>query len=537
MKRFPIGTGFRIRIGSEEETWVVDLDPNPSNGTVSPDSPLGRSLLQANGGFRVPSGKKIEYEIISVKIGAAEYQFSHLHRLIRETSQLSDFEVKAIVPLSHLDVRDVEIALEWCDAKYLDKADVNLDDIGSEYFEEKYGQNWELGRVLSARAAEKAAMEFYRRYGCQVEDVSIKQIVPGGGSDWRDYDLIADGNPIDVKNSRRSRRNRNNYVEHCVPSFKRVRSNREVEIAGVLSPYLWPTSILNPENESFLDTSIVFMGTTTLRTIASLRREFSRPGFFQIQLDDPSKGTAYFLPPWIFDYPNFVYKSRDRVLDRIAQIPKPEYSSCKELGINPIPIWLSVGIDLIRGNSGQSLREWKRSFISEVLSWRTRYGLSLPFLFLTIMTHFLEMVSGPVARISDYRPGKYRELIYYRRNIYTNPLFIFDPLETVNALITALDTMWMAEHRLIRRFQIFRLQNLNILRGRLGEDDRQWKTLIAYCGGWISGKERCGENPLVLGKAQHCPECGKLVCPRCGFCSSRCSLCKERQATFARDVE
>ena len=119
----------------------------------------------------------------------------------------------------------------------------------------------------------------------------------------------------------------------------------------------------------------------------------------------------------------------------------------------------------------------------------------------------------------SYRPTGYMKLIY-DPDLDPNhnmPLGIYDPLCTISSLITLLDTLWDAEHGLIRSFRAFRLQGLNILRG-CQEEDKRWKTLIAYCGG-----QKCGKDPLVLGACEHCRECGMLICPDCQFCSDSCS--------------
>jgi cold shock CspA family protein len=75
-------------------------------------------------------------------------------------------------------------------------------------------------RMLSARAAEIAAMTFYRDQGCEVEDVAIGQI-SRSSQDWLTHDLLVDGAvAIDIKNSRCPPNNKVFYVEHTVPKFK-----------------------------------------------------------------------------------------------------------------------------------------------------------------------------------------------------------------------------------------------------------------------------------------------------------------------------
>lgn len=96
---------------------------------------------------------------------------------------------------------------------------------------------WEIARMLSARAAEKVAIQVYQELGYEVIDTSIEQIKgdPQKNS-WKTHDLyLNDCIPVDVKNSRTPLNADNSYVEHVVPQFKSDRDNREVRIAGVLS--------------------------------------------------------------------------------------------------------------------------------------------------------------------------------------------------------------------------------------------------------------------------------------------------------------
>ena len=116
------------------------------------------------------------------------------------------------------------------------------------------------------------------------------------------------------------------------------------------------------------------------------------------------------------------------------------------------------------------------------------------------------------------------------------PLGIYDPLETINGLISALETLWTAEHNLIRNFRLFRLQSFNILLGKSHPTENLWRTLIAYCGGQMPDGSACGKNPLVLGDLEHCPECGKLICSvrNCGFCRKGCAKYEKRKGDLGR---
>ncbi|MBN2006731.1 MAG: hypothetical protein JXA21_25480 [Anaerolineae bacterium] len=444
----------------------------------------------------------------------------------------NNFDVTVSTP--DLNAQDIQLALLWSDSPEL-RQEITPDNVDEKVVYGEYSKHWELGRVLSARAAEKAVANFYQRYGYTVRDISITQIAQEGSLDWKDCDLMVDGDALDVKNSRTSAKNKQNYVEHCVPQFKHSRTNQQVKIAGVLSSYLHACSLVNPDTTpDHWQTTIRFLGLVTLATINSLKHEFEIPGVFHIELERPGRGSSQFLPPWVFDYPKFLYKKRDYAFCDIARQPVLEFSAWEEHGTNPIPIYLAVGVDLLEEWKRDSLLSWEWDFIARLATWRTRRDLSLPFLYATVLTHFLQMVRLPTLD-PDYRPMHYIRLLYYEGN-YTKPLFTYDPLETIHNLIKTLDILWEAEHSLVRQFRVFKLQGLNILRGRFDSDDAQWKTLIAYCGGWTPDKKRCDNNPLVLGICDHCPECGKLICPECGFCSGNCSLYHKRLSEFANQA-
>jgi len=101
---------------------------------------------------------------------------------------------------------DVCIAILWAEGFEHEIRHVEKNRL-KELIKKKYSKNYELGRVLSARSAERISISFYERYGWKVEDVSIKQInSTKRDTAWRDYDLLIEGySPIDVKNSRRSK--------------------------------------------------------------------------------------------------------------------------------------------------------------------------------------------------------------------------------------------------------------------------------------------------------------------------------------------
>lgn len=166
---------------------------------------------------------------------------------------------------------DLKLSIEWTQDKQLQKDAKNFSRIALVI--EKYEKDPELGRVMSARAAEKAVKSFYEKCNFTVEDVSIRQIGTEN-VDWKLYDLNVNNYPVDVKNSRRALASRDRYVEHCVPKFKSIRNDENVKIAGILSQYLWPKTIFEPDNYPNHDTSLLFLGETTYAVIEKLRHEY-----------------------------------------------------------------------------------------------------------------------------------------------------------------------------------------------------------------------------------------------------------------------
>ena len=378
---------------------------------------------------------------------------------------------------------------------------------------ENHGEDLELGRLLSARSAEKIAMDFYQnqKYVREVEDISITQIKKNNDPDWekwKKYDLNVDGCPIDVKNSRQSPKSKDRYTEHCIPRFKRIeRTNQEVRIAGVFSSYLSAFELLDKPTEDHGNAEILFLGETTLARLQELKSEFKDLVESPSSIESPSSG--YFFLPWVFDYPKYIYTEQDNARKRLKDFSNFALLKESTLKFDLIPVCIAAGIDLMEILDNEDLDCWEWSFLCLLRNRIKKYGLSLPFIFLTILAHFLNMAKMAASdeRVSGFKPDKYRRLLFYKRRS-NNPLGIYDPLETIDSLIKALSTLWTAKNGLIRKFRTFKLKSSDILHGKSNEIP--WATLIAYCG-------KCGNKPLVLGESKWC-EHRKLICPKCYYC-------------------
>ena len=444
-------------------------------------------------------------------------------------NQATDYKIAAESLPPKLTNADISLALCWCppETRRLYGRESDPGASQTPHLPYTLHRDFHLGLTLSARTAEKAAAGFYRQYDRSVEDVSITQL-EGKNERWRLYDFTVGGHGhVDVKNSRRSKTNHNSYVEHCVPKFKLHREGHDVIIFGVLSDYLIAHEIV-PDYGRRQTGPVLCLGETTLRKQVSLKEEFEDSHLLEINFSRLGQGTRQFIPPWMFDYPDFAYEERDAALAELGRKGIPPTGLWEEAGTEvPLAVLIAAGLDLSHYWSG--LESWEQDLCTELSERRNRLGLSLPVVFLSLLKHFLGMATAQTGDVEDFSPAGYRKAIFHRWQ--NKPLCIYDPLQTVNSLIDSLDVLWRAEHGLIREFRQFRLQGFNILQGR-ADTSAQWKTLIAYCGGWISfpygGGRKCGRTPLLLGQSQNCQLCGKLICPDCGYCSDGCGRRKDQ---------
>lgn len=513
-------------------------------GIISHLSPLGKALLDGRNSFLAPDGTLL-YRIISF-----EYPLAYIkqQRILQERIRLQEelLQLKTVIhqaeiriphnfTMPELNKLDLQLAIKWFEGEKGTTIEIDSSKEGSFSRElvQKMGSDYDLGKMLSARAAEVVAKTAFRVWGySQIRDISVQQIQNGNiqNHDWLTCDLLVDDIPYDVKNSRRPRKNPDIYSEHIIPRFKHQRGTN-VNILGVLSHYLRPKEILFPgEYVTYQATSLRVLGYTEYKRLQYLEK------YFGTQLDlnfaHPKGLPGKFLPPWIFEYPERLYQKRQEAINQLSGM-RYQKDLFDALGYAPIPLYLASN-DLSNSFWSQvSVLNWQRNFIQKIQLWNREVGLSLPFLFLTLITHFIEMAKE---KNNQYRPKNYIKLLYCTGN-YDFPLFIYDPLRTVKKLIDALNTIWNENREALFEYDEFKLQSTGILRGK-HKKINQWHTLLAYCGGWVPTKDEngnwqynqsipCGTNPLVLGNQQLC-ECGKLICG-CGYCSDNCEHREKRQ--------
>jgi len=393
-----------------------------------------------------------------------------------------------------------------------------------------------LAKMLSARAAEKAAMTFYEGIGAHVEDISIKQL-EGTSKAWTTHDLLVDAAvAVDVKNARRPVSGASFYVEHTVPRFKLARREAHVRVAGVLSPYLNIQYIKAPDTISAA-ANVVFLGETGLESLHQLTAMFGSNTF---ELTRPKERR---FPHWVFSYPPAwyrVFRTDIERLSRETEWPAEEewdyvFDTAEKL--HAIPALCVAGKPLPLAISSR-LRGWQIDFYAKMQSLA---GASpeLPVIFLAVLTDFLEKIKGGH---EDFSPDGYRPLLFADRpgTSAAGPLGAIDPLGLVRSLVETLGTLWDSRAKTkLASFSSFRFGGLGLLQGR-AKGETAWTTLMAYCGGTEYQKDdaghiifnsddrpaqekgRCGQAPLVIGQHASCAVCEKLVCNKCGFCSTQC---------------
>jgi hypothetical protein len=99
-------------------------------------------------------------------------------------------------------------------------------------------------------------------------------------------------------------------------------------------------------------------------------------------------------------------------------------------------------------------------------------------------------------------------------------------LNIIQDFCGTLQTLWdNREKAKLTEFKSFKFSGRGVLQGKRSESDHL-TTILAYCGGTIRDqgkyKGKCGFRPLVIAQHRNCPNCGRLVCPKCDYCSDRC---------------
>lgn len=435
--------------------------------------------------------------------------------LVAIQSPLTVRSVSSVVVAAHTGNDDMRLCLAW--ANSLGRLD-NQPDFRK--FRGLLG-DYETARLLSARIAEHAAASYYSSLGRQVEDVSVWQLVELDER-WKDFDLLVDGRPVDVKNARRSFSSPDSYVQHCIPKFK-ISRGREVTIIGVLSDYVSAEDLVDAESRCQI------LGEASVSRIRRLyvwaNKRFGR----LLRLDGMWKPD--YQPGWVFEFPEEHYQNRS---ETISKIP-PLLEMFRGIGSSSgrLPGWLlalSPDRTLAAAMAQPGL---DASLLSDLYSLDDEVGLSRPSLFILVMGLFLESIAKGDRSFRLAETLKRILLINYNHSI--SPLGLDDPQGHIVGLMDCLAKVQAETLRNNIHFTAFRMSHPSVLRGL--KQDGSWITLFAYCGGWreYPMNVRCGATPLFFGRHSACPSCGFLVCDDCGFCSKNCEKVKIRQRLVAAE--
>ncbi|MGK7943953.1 MAG: hypothetical protein AB4058_05740 [Microcystaceae cyanobacterium] len=399
---------------------------------------------------------------------------------------------------------------------------------------ESGNKDYSEARMLSARGAEKLVINYYESLGDQVEDVSIQQVKLTTSQDWKLGDIrINSKELLDVKNARKDR-NSKVYSEFCIPKFKQDEKNqRDVKIIAVSSPYLQLSFIKGTDTppSNWYISSPIILGEFDDSQLIKLKDFFNSD---LIQLD-MSRGLELdrntYLPPWIFDYSDKFYSEQINISEQFSELwydEIPEYEDIELMKNSFLDSCLSLFV-ISRRDLPESwqlnLPDWKCKFI-EQLNSRPNERLTLPYLYLSLLKHFLIMLSEPE---SDYQPQAYREILDLSSgHLDKKPLKIYDPLSMIEDLCKSLQILWQHRHKYdLTEFRIFKFSGRGLLRGKRNQSQQKYTTIMAFCGGDVykdniynskNYQGKCGFTPLVIGQNDTCETCQLLICPECGDC-------------------
>lgn len=204
---------------------------------------------------------------------------------------------------------------------------------------------------------------------------------------------------------------------------------------------------------------------------------------------------------------------------KLRDVEIPDWEDILAVEVRPFPLFIASKRSL-PPKWIDYLPNWKIDLINSLINLPVT-RISLPYLFIALLKHFLVMLSSEK---NGYSPQQYQEILYtsFSRD---KPLKLYDPLNTVKDFCDTLQSLWnYRQSAKLTSFKIFKFNGKGLLQGKISQTDRLWTTILAYCGGRIDKKGKCGYRPLVIGKDQNCSTCGRLICPKdnCQYCSNNC---------------
>ena len=226
----------------------------------------------------------------------------------------------------------------------------------------------------------------------------------------------------------------------------------------------------------------------------------------------------------------------------------------KELGdlLGPLPNWVAGVASFHHG----VLRDSDNDVVSALGEWH-RLGAQVSTLAASrpaiLLFSLLFLLSA--AKNGSWKKNKTRCLLLSVLFVddtdlaHEHPLGLHDPLRTIHTFVLALDELILRNRDLFEELDELRLSGVGVLKGRRSIQKQEF-TLLAYCGG-------CGKRPIWAGNLEElyrtvaklerpgqarmrprlpnpegcyvCTEAGcfRLVCDKCGFCSTKCRRCPQ----------
>lgn len=408
---------------------------------------------------------------------------------------------------------DIMLCLKWSD---LDPGtDLNFDPLLHKLIEGV--GSYHASRLISARLAERCAAIFFEGLGDVVKDTSIEQLQDATQGEWRDFDLDV-GYPVDVKNSRVTYNGNQHYSEHAVPKFKQDRMGGQyVRVVGVRSPY-----VSDPEETAWgeRNADVKVLGEVSASDIQRLERwmEARFGHLLLLRMWTPNR-----IPGWLFEYPDRYYEGRVKAVDlmqRLIQAGRPEF--------------LLPGHWLVAKALGQDLDVPFDSdpLLTELGDLIKTCGLAKRCLIVYAMGATLRAVADGEDAVATLTRLRNAANIGQSPHSGLDPWGLEDPLDYVDRFLRAFSELAFGIRPFISSIRIFRLTGPEVLVAEMNDGSR-W-TMLAYCGGWIDGKGRCGSAPLVVGCQEHCNKCRHLICSDCFFCSEDCESERRHRSQSAR---
>ena len=407
----------------------------------------------------------------------------------------------------------------------------------NDLYEHSYNEH-DVTRMISARYAEKAAIDFYKEIKDDVKDCSIEQAYNSSSERWKYFDIEFDDCYIDVKNARRPFGKTSNYSEQYVKSFKLYKDVIPITYLGTLSKY----KTVEAERDNN-ETDVQILGELQQNQIDEVSLWISKNFDVKIDLDlslnNSRRTKGNFIPGWMFEYPDKYYPNRN--LSKMQALLK----DLKELESHSSQK-IETPIRIMADDDFEELSPSEKKIIETIKKLNKSVKFSRRSLYLSVLAQTLESINCPY-----YEPNQWKDILFRKDNddispiLNTNnksfrqefednlstskykefPLFLYDSERYIFNLIEVLQNLWDTNKTTLTKYESFRMTGPNILRG-VTKEGRQ-ETIIGYCGGMRDlpyYKGKCGQNPLYRGKSEICNKCGYLICflEDCQTCSQNC---------------